>query len=171
MRRRVSNLAENQESIAPAKTATCDVTPPERAACDITQVIDAAEPTLEALATQFEEVAKVSDDYAINAALLVKKMRTLVDMGAAGAGVTWFSWARKLDLPAQRIQRYLRIGDAKDPRAKRDEFLRLDRERAKKSRGKRKIMDPERVQLIDWARKAKMGSVTYLLGQIAKGHL
>lgn len=171
MSKLVSISPEIKKSALSAMSSTCDVTRSEAAACDITRIEESPEPTLEALAAQFQAIAKVSDDYAIDAAFLIKRMRTLVDDGAAGVGVTWFSWARKLDLPAQRIQRYLRIADAKNPRAKRDDFLRQDRERAKKSRSKRKIIDPDRADLIEWARKAQIGSVTYILGVIAKGRL
>lgn len=149
------------------------------APCDVTRlskVFDAPMSSeenraLEDLKQQFQSIAKVSDDYAINAAQLVKQMRTLVENGAAGAGVTWFSWARRLGLPPQRILRYLRIADAPNPQKMRDEFLLQDRERAKKSRLKQKQIDPDRARLIAWARKASFPSVTYVLGVIEKGHL
>lgn len=136
--------------------AACDVTCDEPPVELDPQANETPEQALARLTALFRATARVSDDYAVNAAFLVKAMRTLVKQGAAGRGMTWHSWARWLGIPTQRIQRYLRIADAKNPRAIRDEFLRRDRERAKKSRAKKKAMAPERRVLRDWARKAPL---------------
>lgn len=150
--------------------SSCDVTP-SSAAIREAAICEGAEQSLEVLKAQFRSIAKVSDDYAVNAALLVKKMRKLVELGAAGEGVTWYSWARRLGLPPQRVQRYLRIADASNPHAMRDEYLRQDRERAKRSRRKRKEAEVERKRLIAWSRKASLASVVRVLALIEKEDL
>jgi hypothetical protein len=149
---------------------SCDVT---REASLQASIDEKPADLLEALKAQFRSVAKVSDDYAVNAAHLVKRMRSLVELGAAGAGVTWYSWARRLGLPPQRVQRYLRIADASNLRAMRDEYLRQDRERAKRSRRKRKRKEAEveRKRLIAWSRRASLTSVVQVLALIEKEDL
>jgi hypothetical protein len=138
----------------------CDVTCAEPMADAVLQIGETPEKALLRLASEFRATAKVSDDFAVNAAFQVKEMRALVDRGAAGQDVTWYSWALKLGLPPQRIQRYLRIADAPHPHAMRDEYLRQDRERAKKSRKKKKVTD--RAWLRGWCLKAPLEDVTYI---------
>jgi len=154
---------------------------PQKKECDVTHTADECDVThssdeyaglgLDELARLFRTIACTADDSTIMAAVLVNRMRLLIESGAAGPEVTWYSWARKLGLSDQRVYRFQRIAQAPDRRAMLEEFLLQDRARAKKSKTKKKVTDPKRIWLIEWSRKAPLAWVEHVRASIEKGKM
>ena len=108
------------------------------------------------------EIAKhveQSDDHVIKAAMLLREARERIEGGEAGKGVRWYQWAGE-NIKVKRAQLYLllRIAEAPDPRHEYIRQLRLTQRRVEKHREKKaaeeRQMEPERKDLIAWAKKA-----------------
>ena len=130
-------------------------------------------PKLEELVDRVVMLSKASDDKTLEAAKLLLQVRKMVDR----PDIKWMEWAHEhIDLADSRIYELMRIAEAKQP-AKELERLRVQaNERQKRFRNHtkqreaeeaQKPQDPERAQLVAWAKKEPIERVKWVLNQIA----
>ena len=130
---------------------------------------DAKEP-LDVVARQIEAHAKKSDESLISAAMLVREARRRIDDGEAG-GITWEDWAAKnINLSPSRLRELQRIAQAVDPAAELERQRgatrrRVAAHRAKKA-AKNRELEPERRELIAWAKTVNREKVRQVLHQV-----
>ena len=131
-----------------------------------------AKQSLADLAREIVEQVKESDDHEIGAAMLAVDARRRVEAGEAGK-ISWSGWAREhIKLSSSRLSELLRIGQADDPRAELEKVRAQTRERVQKLRATRasqkSALEPERRNLIDWAKSAPIDAVKRMLKATAE---
>lgn len=131
--------------------------------------------SLEALAAEIEQKSKQADEHVLEAAKLIAEARRRVEAGEAG-DATWYGWAREnIGLSPSRLYELQSIAEAPDPATELERQRQANRERVKEHREKQKARErlarePERKQLIDWAKEAPIEDVRWLL-QKAQGRI
>jgi hypothetical protein len=119
---------------------------------------------LRELVRQIEIRATKTDRHFIAAAISLRELRQRIESGEAGVGVKWLEWARQnIGLESSRLYVLDAVGRAKDPHAELERQRKLERERRKKSRvaqaTREKAMEPDRKELIAWAKTASIEDV------------
>ena len=126
---------------------------------------------LDVVARQIEAHAKKSEEQVISAAMLVREARRRVEAGEAGK-ISWYDWAPKnISLSLSRLRELQSIAAADDPEKELERQRKLTQKRGKEHRAKKKAtgtqdLDPERQDLINWAKEAPIDRVKQVLGQI-----
>ena len=103
--------------------------------------------------------------------MLLREARERIEGGEAGKEVRWYRWAGE-NIKVKRAQLYLllRIAEAPDPRHEYIRQLRLTQRRVEKHREKKaaeeRQMEPERKDLIAWAKNAPIEQVRRVCKQV-----
>ncbi len=123
---------------------------------------------LDAVARKIKEHAEKSDEYLIEAAMLMREARRRVEDGEAGDHIKWYTWAREnIKLSYSRLYELQCIAEADDPRKELERIRKLTRERVKEHREKKaaekRALEEERQDLIAWAKKAPIEQVRRIL--------
>ncbi len=137
--------------------------------------------TLEILAEKITRYANEADEKTLEAAMLIREARKLVEAGEAG-DVTWETWAReKLKLGDSRLRELQRIAKAKDPQKELERQREMTQKRVERHRKKKKSaalrnggasvtetaeLEADRQSLIAWAESAPIDHVTETLTYI-----
>jgi len=130
---------------------------------------------LKDLARQIAKCSQAADDKTLKAAQLVKEARTRVEQGEAG-DVTWYEWARaNIGLSPSRLRELDQIARSDNP-AETLELLRTQtRNRVARYRKRQQAaplrnaaadtpkLDPERAELLEWARNASVCQIRSVL--------
>lgn len=124
-----------------------------------------AKPSLEALIQEIETRANKADDHIIAAALRLRELRQRIEGGELGENVKWMEWARKSfrNISISRLYELSAIAEAEDPRAELELQREKTREKVKRHREKmaalERAIEPERKELIAWAKIAPIDEV------------
>ncbi len=130
---------------------------------------------LDILAEKITRYANDADEKTLEAAMLIREARKLVDAGEAG-DVTWETWAREnINLGDSRLRQLQRIANAKDPQKELERQREMTQKRVERHRKKKKPaallnagasltetaeLEEVRQSLIAWAREAPLNQVT-----------
>ena len=121
--------------------------------------------TIEALAHELAVRARRADDDLIAAALLFRELRARIVRGELGSGVKWMEWMRKnVKLSESRLYEVMRVADADDSLQELEHGRRLNRARQKAWRERKKTekkaaLEPDRAEIIAWAKIAAMADI------------
>lgn len=154
--------------------------------------------SLEVLVRRIEEKANAADEHVIEAAKLIAQARARIGAGEEGEGVKWAEWALKnIRLSPSRLYELQTIGEAQDPAAELERLRHLNRERQKDFRdrnSKKPVVtppqteagsnsepktqhapdrksEPERAELIAWAKSAPLDEVRRILAMTKNVHI
>ncbi len=127
---------------------------------------------LDTVARRIEQHANQSTDLAIVAGKLILEARGRVEAGEAGK-ISWSGWAREnIDLSSSRLRELVRIAKAKDPATAAKQQRAATRKRGAAHRAAKAAetqnLDPERQDLIVWAKEAPIDRVKQVLDQIGQ---
>lgn len=124
-----------------------------------------AKPPIELLIQEIETGANKADDHVMAAALRLRELRQRVEGGELGENVKWMAWARASfqKISISRLYELSAIADARDPRAELERQREMTCEKVKKHREKKtaleRAMEPERKELIAWAKTVPIDEV------------
>jgi hypothetical protein len=124
--------------------------------------------TLEGRRRRVEGEADIYFRDTLAAALLVREARERVERGEAGA-VKWLEWSRKHLKIGRTWMHYLTaVADAPDPAklVQRQRAATLKRVQAHRARTAAQLREPDRKELIAWARKADIAEARRILRMI-----
>lgn len=138
---------------------------------------------LEALAEKIARYANEAEERTIEAAKLLRVLRSRVQNGEAG-NVTWYQWGLKnIKLSPSRLRELQRIAEAKDPRKELERIRKLTQARVQRHRERKRSpplrnggatlqvtaeMADDRKHLIEWARSAPLCHVTKVLSYVRR---
>jgi hypothetical protein len=131
--------------------------------------------TLEFLIERFQELAKKIDlkakefdDVTVEAALLLRKLRAIVEAD----GAKWYGWAGEhLKMGRTKLRSLLRISEADDPRRMIEYLRRQNAKRQENFRARHKTpsrLDAERRDLVKWAQTADLNDVKAILAVVRR---
>jgi len=101
------------------------------------------------LVNEIKQRGEKGDDELIAIAKKYGELRHLIEEGAAGPGIKWFSWARNnIGLSPSRLCELQAIAEAKYPKSALEHYRRKNRERQKRYVAAQRERDPERIAVI-----------------------
>ncbi len=120
---------------------------------------------------EIERQGKASDDRMLSAAMLMRELRSRFDAGEMGKGGSWLKWIEKeIKLSHSQLHLLDAIARAPDPRQELERQRERNRKRGKKHRAAKqaqaKSLEPERRDLIGWAREAPFEDVRRVARQV-----
>jgi hypothetical protein len=138
---------------------------------------------LETLAQKIAQYANEAEERTIEAAKLIRVLRSRIENGEAGP-VTWYSWARKnIQLSMSRLRELQSIAVAEDPRTELERIRRKTQARVQRHRERKRSaplrnggatvqvtaeMEEDRKHLIEWAQSAPLKHVTAVLSHVRR---
>lgn len=123
-----------------------------------------AKQPLEELIRDIESRAEKSDEHVIAAALSMRALRLRIEAGEVGVDVKWPEWAPKnIRLKRSRLFVLDAVGRAVNPHVELARQRELERERSRKKRSRERALEPDRKELIAWAKSAPIEEVSLLM--------
>jgi hypothetical protein len=138
---------------------------------------------LQTLAEKIAQYANEAEERTIEAAKLVRVLRSRIENGEAG-DVTWYQWGPKnINLSLSRLRELQRIAEAPDPRKELERLRKMTQARVQRHRERKRSaplrnggatlqvtaeMEEDRKHLIEWARSAPLCHVTEVLNHVRR---
>jgi hypothetical protein len=104
--------------------------------------------SLKEAAKEIKLLARTVDDRILDIAIKAAHLKKRIVEGEAGANVKWMSWMRRrVRISKPHLYALIHIGEAEDPKTEMEEWRRINREKSKKSRAKKKELAQTQTEL------------------------